>query len=73
MRKDATNNFGRILMTPLLKCCKCVHEWETTDSKSLCDWCGGTGNTLEKETSLERYVKETIIGKHGNIFHAVRR
>ena len=49
-----------------------MHEWETSDFKSLCDWCGDSGYILEKETPFERYLKEMLNGKHRSIFHAIQ-
>jgi len=41
---------------PLWKCNKCHHEWE--GSNNICDWCKSEGHILEKETTMERSMKE---------------
>ena len=39
---------------PLMHCMECHHEWESTDEKSLCGWCGAAGYVLKDKTGLER-------------------
>ncbi len=51
---------------PLLVCSKCHHEYEVSKKElnKKCDWCGGRpGKVLEKETSLERYLKHLYGGE----------
>lgn len=46
---------------PYVHCSRCDHEWETTDLKEKCDWCGHPiGRVLEKETPLERMLNNPI-------------
>ena len=32
------------------KCTACHHEWEGDTQDNLCDWCGGLGIVLEKQS-----------------------
>jgi len=47
---------------PLMHCMKCVHEWESTSSESLCGWCGSAGYILSPQTELEKMVED--LSKH---------
>ena len=38
---------------PLFHCKKCHHEWESSESKSDCDWCGESGYVIKEKTELE--------------------
>ena len=44
---------------PLIHCNECCHEWETSDVKSLCDWCGSDGFILKDKTDLETFLEQT--------------
>ena len=43
---------------PLWKCNNCHHEWEGSETDNICDWCRSEGHILEKETPLEKSMKE---------------
>lgn len=38
---------------PLWKCQNCHHEWEGSNLRAMCDWCGGDGEKLAENTELE--------------------
>ena len=42
---------------PLMHCMECHHEWEATDKKSLCGWCGAGGYVLKDQTDLEQLIE----------------
>ena len=42
----------------ILHCTKCMHEWQSTDKNSKCDWCGADGKVIGKswdDEALEHY------------------
>jgi len=41
----------------------CQHEWESSQSESLCAWCGSAGYILSEKTSLEKMTEELFTKK----------
>lgn len=46
---------------PLWKCSKCHHEWGGNVETSYCSWCKASGEVLEAETPLEKYLKRRLL------------
>lgn len=45
---------------PYYHCKCCDHEWQS-DTKQLCDWCGGESFILEGETPPNDSLRESIV------------